>query len=77
MTWTMQRFVSVFVSAFSQLIHEPQWTEILPRVSLGPSQRHLFKIPETARVTFVKLNMYPDGGIVRFVSNCSKINSRV
>jgi hypothetical protein len=32
---------------------------------MGPSSRHLFRIPETTGVNFVKLNMYPDGGIVR------------
>ncbi|KAG0695703.1 galactose-binding domain-like protein [Suillus ampliporus] len=47
-------------------VDNARWTEILPRAPLGPSQRHLFKIPETERVKFVKLNMYPDGGIARF-----------
>jgi allantoicase len=42
-----------------------QWTEILPRIPLGPNSRHLFKVPETEGVNFVKLNMYPDGGIVK------------
>ncbi|KAG8213580.1 galactose-binding domain-like protein [Butyriboletus roseoflavus] len=42
------------------------WTEILPKVQLGPSSRHLFKIPDTTRLNYVKLNMYPDGGIARF-----------
>jgi len=42
-----------------------EWLEILPRVPLGPSSRHLFRIPETTRYNYVKLNMYPDGGIVR------------
>lgn len=42
----------------------PQWTEILPRVPLGPSSQHLFKIPDTTRFNYLKLNMYPDGGIV-------------
>ena len=41
-----------------------QWREILPRVPLGPSSRHLFKIPPTSGLNYVKLNMYPDGGIV-------------
>lgn len=41
-----------------------QWKEILPKVDLGPSSRHLFKIPETKGINYVKLNMYPDGGIV-------------
>ncbi|KAG2354899.1 galactose-binding domain-like protein [Suillus spraguei] len=47
-------------------VNNAKWTEILPRVPLGPSQRHLFKIPETERVRYVRLNMYPDGGIARF-----------
>ncbi|KIP04204.1 hypothetical protein PHLGIDRAFT_109867, partial [Phlebiopsis gigantea 11061_1 CR5-6] len=42
------------------------WEEILPKTNLGPSSRHLFKIPQTSRVNYVKLNMYPDGGIARF-----------
>jgi allantoicase len=42
-----------------------QWSEILPRVPLGPNSRHLFKVPETKGVNYVKLNMYPDGGIVK------------
>ncbi|CCM01502.1 uncharacterized protein FIBRA_03556 [Fibroporia radiculosa] len=45
---------------------DPRWSEILPRVDLGPSSRHLFKINPTTGVNYVKLNMYPDGGIARF-----------
>ncbi|KAI0305441.1 Allantoicase [Multifurca ochricompacta] len=45
---------------------DPRWTEVLPRVSLGPSARHFFTVPETQPVNYVKLNMYPDGGIARF-----------
>lgn len=44
----------------------PQWKEVLPRVDMDPTSRHLFTIPETQSVTYVKLNMYPDGGIARF-----------
>ncbi|KAI6000701.1 galactose-binding domain-like protein [Pisolithus albus] len=47
-------------------LRNAQWTEILPRVPLGPSARHLFSIPESSRYNYVKLNMYPDGGIARF-----------
>ncbi|KIK67227.1 hypothetical protein GYMLUDRAFT_37305 [Collybiopsis luxurians FD-317 M1] len=43
-----------------------KWSEILPRVKLGPSSRHLFTIAHAPSATFVKLNMYPDGGIARF-----------
>ncbi|PFH53826.1 hypothetical protein AMATHDRAFT_45281 [Amanita thiersii Skay4041] len=45
---------------------DSKWTEILPKVPLGPNSRHLFKIPRTGGVNYVKLNMYPDGGIARF-----------
>ncbi|EJD02860.1 allantoicase [Fomitiporia mediterranea MF3/22] len=46
---------------------DPRWTEILPKVSLGPNLRHLFKIHRTSEAyNYVKLNMYPDGGIARF-----------
>jgi len=42
------------------------WIEILQKVPLGPSSRHLFKVPDTTRFSHVRLNMYPDGGIARF-----------
>ncbi|KAF8757022.1 Allantoicase [Rhizoctonia solani] len=46
---------------------DARWEEILPKVDLGPSSRHLFRIPQTKEAyTHVKLNMYPDGGIARF-----------
>ncbi|KAF5370869.1 hypothetical protein D9758_001924 [Tetrapyrgos nigripes] len=45
---------------------DPRWTEILPKVSLGPNSRHLLTIPSAPAATYVKLNMYPDGGIARF-----------
>ncbi|KAF8894031.1 allantoicase [Infundibulicybe gibba] len=56
---------------FSSSPEEPKndnarWTEILPKANLGPSSRHLFKIPQTSSFSHVKLNMYPDGGIARF-----------
>jgi allantoicase len=46
-------------------IDSKQWKELLPRVDLGPSSRHLFSVPKSSVVSYVKLNMYPDGGIVR------------
>ncbi|KAI0930256.1 hypothetical protein AcV5_007017 [Taiwanofungus camphoratus] len=45
---------------------DSRWSQILPKVGLGPSSKHLFKIPPSSRVNYVKLNMYPDGGIARF-----------
>ncbi|KAJ6500130.1 allantoicase [Mycena vitilis] len=45
---------------------DSRWAEVLPKQSMNPNSRHLFRIPETSGVNFVKLNMYPDGGIARF-----------
>ncbi|KAJ6499056.1 galactose-binding domain-like protein [Mycena sanguinolenta] len=45
---------------------DSRWVEVLPKQALGPNSRHLFRVPETTGVNFVKLNMYPDGGIARF-----------
>ncbi|KAJ3767438.1 galactose-binding domain-like protein [Lentinula raphanica] len=45
---------------------DSRWKEVLPKVKLGPSSRHLFTISDAPSATFVKLNMYPDGGIARF-----------
>ncbi|KAF9517085.1 hypothetical protein BS47DRAFT_1390130 [Hydnum rufescens UP504] len=46
---------------------DDEWEELLPKANLGPSSRHLFRIPQTNRAyTHVKLNMFPDGGIARF-----------
>jgi len=47
---------------------DPRWSEIIPRVGLGPSSRHLFKVPTTPAFNYVKIHMYPDGGIARFRS---------
>ncbi|CAL1707370.1 unnamed protein product [Somion occarium] len=45
---------------------DSEWFEILSKVNLGPNSRHLFAIPPTTGVNYVKLNMFPDGGIARF-----------
>ncbi|KZT26690.1 allantoicase [Neolentinus lepideus HHB14362 ss-1] len=45
---------------------DSRWKKILPKVPLGPNSRHLFKITETPGFNYIKLNMYPDGGIARF-----------
>jgi allantoicase len=43
------------------------WTEVLPREPLGPSRRHFFtsQIASTGKVSHVRLNIFPDGGISR------------
>jgi allantoicase len=42
-----------------------KWTQTLTRVRLGPNSRHIFSIASSPTVNYVKLNIYPDGGIVR------------
>jgi allantoicase len=41
------------------------WTELLPRTRLQPDTRHLFRLPATAEVTSVRLDVFPDGGLAR------------
>ncbi|OBZ68291.1 putative allantoicase [Grifola frondosa] len=45
---------------------DPRWSEVLPKVDLGPNSRHLFAVSASEAVNYIKLNMYPDGGIARF-----------
>lgn len=48
------------------VLDDPAWKEVLPRTHLGPNSRHLFKVPPTDVVNFVKLKIFPDGGVGRF-----------
>jgi allantoicase len=41
------------------------WSEILPRVELGPSAHHFHAISSDVAWTHLKLHMFPDGGIAR------------
>ncbi|KAG8929828.1 Allantoicase [Tulasnella sp. 418] len=62
-----QASVEALFSAKDDPTVDAAWTEILPKVNLGPSSRHLFQIEKTeCSYTHVKLKMYPDGGIARF-----------
>ncbi|KAF8525396.1 galactose-binding domain-like protein [Gautieria morchelliformis] len=46
---------------------DDQWCQTLTKVSLGPNSRHLFRLSSSnERYNYVKLNMYPYGGIARF-----------
>ncbi|RKP28099.1 allantoicase, partial [Syncephalis pseudoplumigaleata] len=43
------------------------WEPVLPRVELGPASKHYFQLDEpTAVHNFVRLRIYPDGGVGRF-----------
>lgn len=41
------------------------WAEILPRSALTGDTRNLFPISHAARVTHLRFNIYPDGGVAR------------
>ena len=48
-----------------ELINAP-WFELLPKVALTGDTRNEFPVESDARVTHLKLNIYPDGGVARF-----------
>ncbi len=41
------------------------WAELLPRARLQPDTRHRFLVPGVQRVTHVRMDVYPDGGMAR------------
>jgi len=41
------------------------WREILPRQPLQGDTRNLFAVDDSQRVTHLRLNIYPDGGVAR------------
>ena len=41
------------------------WVELLPRTRLQPDTRHRFLLSGSPRVTQVRLDIYPDGGMAR------------
>jgi allantoicase len=45
--------------------HGVEWTEILPRSELRGDAENLFPIAHRGRVTHLRLNIYPDGGVAR------------
>jgi len=44
-----------------------EWAEVLPRTKLRADTRHLFEkeLKDAGRVTHVRLNIFPDGGVAR------------
>jgi allantoicase len=50
-----------------EMLTSAAWTEILPRVKLGPHRRHFFskELRKAGTVSHVRLNIYPDGGVSR------------
>ncbi len=41
------------------------WTEIVPPTKLGPSAHHFVAVKDTSAFNYLRLRMYPDGGIAR------------
>jgi allantoicase len=41
------------------------WTEVVPKMALGPSARHFAECNEETVFNHVRLHIYPDGGIAR------------
>ncbi len=44
---------------------DDDWTEIVPSSDLGPSARHFFEASAEGPWRWLRLNIYPDGGIAR------------
>ncbi len=42
-----------------------RWSEIVPRSELRGDSRHFFSVSDTSTWSFLRLNIYPDGGIAR------------
>ncbi len=47
------------------LSDEVAWTELLPRADLQGDTENLFEVTVNARVTHLRLNIFPDGGVAR------------
>ncbi|MGA7306850.1 MAG: allantoicase [Rhodothermales bacterium] len=41
------------------------WTPLLHRVPLKPNEHNYYEVADVGRVTHVRLNIYPDGGVAR------------
>ncbi len=47
------------------LNYKSKWITILSKKKLGPNKNHNFKIKNKSVFTYVKLNIFPDGGVAR------------
>ncbi len=41
------------------------WRELLPKTRVQPDTRHRFRIDDTSPATYVRLDVFPDGGLAR------------
>jgi allantoicase len=49
----------------SDPLAEVRWAEVLPRVGLQPDTRHRFLVEPGVQVRYVRLEVFPDGGLAR------------
>ena len=56
----------------NKLSKNTNWKTILNKKKLGPNNNHNFKIKNHSTFNFIKLNIFPDGGIARL-----KLNGKV
>ena len=42
-----------------------QWTELVPRTTLNGDSQHFFTVDDDNIWSFIRLNIYPDGGVAR------------
>lgn len=42
-----------------------QWRELVPAAALGPGARHIFPVADERPVRWLRLSIFPDGGIAR------------
>ena len=59
-------FISVDIQKRKEVsLSEGHWTELLPMKPLSSNRSFLFRLSELCPALFVRLNVYPDGGIAR------------
>jgi len=58
-------FASIEGACVDQDPVESDWTEILEKSHLDPGSQNLFKITHETRLTHLRLNIFPDGGVAR------------
>jgi allantoicase len=49
-----------------QVVEGAEWLEVLPHSPLQGDSKNLFEIKTDRRVTHLRLNIFPDGGVARF-----------
>lgn len=54
-----------YVSGGELKLQNVEWTEILPKSPLQPGSQNFFDIKDQHTFSFLRLNIYPDGGVAR------------